>query len=175
MLYYIKKSQINTIYKIKKGEQMRCPYCGSLDDKVIESRTMLNGESIRRRRECITCGYRFTSFERLDEKPFMLVKRDGRRQPFDRAKLERGIERAFEKRPFSSNQIEQISIDIEDLAIKKGREKREITTSELGDIVLEKLYALDKVAYIRFASVYKKFESLEQFINEIKYCEKEGN
>lgn len=154
---------------------MRCPYCGSLDDKVIESRTMLNGESIRRRRECITCGYRFTSFERLDEKPFMLVKRDGRRQPFDRAKLERGIERAFEKRPFSSNQIEQISIDIEDLAIKKGREKREITTSELGDIVLEKLYALDKVAYIRFASVYKKFESLEQFINEIKYCEKEGN
>ncbi|MBO5825831.1 MAG: transcriptional repressor NrdR [Treponema sp.] len=154
---------------------MRCPYCGSLDDKVIESRTMLNGESIRRRRECISCGYRFTSFERLDEKPFMLVKRDGRRQPFDRAKLERGIERAFEKRPFSSSQIAQISIDIEDLAIKKGRENREISTNDLGEIVLEKLYALDKVAYIRFASVYKKFESLEQFINEIKYCEKEGN
>ena len=81
----------------------------------------------------------------------------------------------FKKRPFSSSQIAQISIDIEDLAIKKGRENREISTNDLGEIVLEKLYALDKVAYIRFASVYKKFESLEQFINEIKYCEKEGN
>ena len=98
---------------------MRCPYCGNLDDKVLESRTMINGESIRRRRECLACGYRFTSYERIDEKPFMVVKRDGRRQPFDRAKLEKGIERALEKRPVSTSMVEQLSNDIEDLAIKK--------------------------------------------------------
>ena len=84
---------------------MRCPYCGSLDDKVIESRTMANGESIRRRRECISCGFRFTSYERIEEKPFMVVKQDGRRQPFERAKLEKGIERALEKRPVSTNTL----------------------------------------------------------------------
>ena len=95
-----------------------CPYCGNLDDKVLESRTMVNGESIRRRRECIACGYRFTSYERIDEKPFMVVKRDERRQPFDRVKLEKGIERALEKRPFSIGMVEQISNDIEDEAIK---------------------------------------------------------
>jgi len=147
---------------------MRCPYCGSLDDKVLESRTMASGESIRRRRECLSCGYRFTSYERIDEKPFMVVKRDGRRQPFDRTKLEKGIERALEKRPFSTSMVEQITNDIEDLAIAKGKENREITTAELGELVLEKLYELDKVAYIRFASVYRHFENLDEFITEIK-------
>ncbi len=147
---------------------MRCPYCGSLDDKVLESRTMANGESIRRRRECLSCGYRFTSYERIDEKPFMVVKRDGRRQPFDRTKLEKGIERALEKRPFSTSMVEQITNDIEDLAIEKGKENREITTTELGELVLEKLYELDKVAYIRFASVYRHFENLDEFITEVK-------
>ncbi len=147
---------------------MRCPYCGSLDDKVLESRTMASGESIRRRRECLSCGYRFTSYERIDEKPFMVVKRDGRRQPFDRTKLEKGIERALEKRPFSTSMVEQITNDIEDLAIAKGKENREITTAELGELVLEKLYELDKVAYIRFASVYRHFENLDEFITEVK-------
>lgn len=147
---------------------MRCPYCGSLDDKVLESRTMASGESIRRRRECLSCGYRFTSYERIDEKPFMVVKRDGRRQPFDRTKLEKGIERALEKRPFSTSMVEQITNDIEDLAIAKGKENREITTTELGELVLEKLYELDKVAYIRFASVYRHFENLDEFITEVK-------
>ncbi len=150
---------------------MRCPNCGSLDDKVLESRTMVNGESIRRRRECNSCGYRFTSYERIDEKPFFVVKKDGRRQPFDRAKLEKGIDRALEKRPFSPVQVEQIVTDIEDAAVRQGREDREIGTVELGEIVLQKLYEVDKVAYIRFASVYKRFENIEEFLNEIKSIE----
>ena len=91
---------------------MRCPYCGSMDDKVLESRTMANGESIRRRRECISCGYRFTSYEHIEEKPFMVVKRDGRRQPFDRNKLEKGIDRALEKRPVSTTSLENIVNEI---------------------------------------------------------------
>ena len=153
---------------------MRCPNCGNLDDKVLESRTMVNGESIRRRRECLSCGYRFTSYERIDEKPFMVIKRDLRRQPFDRSKLEKGIERALEKRPVSTSMIEQISNDIEDLAVKKGRETREISTTDLGELVLEKLYSIDKVAYIRFASVYRHFENLDEVITEVKNIEQRG-
>lgn len=154
---------------------MRCPYCGNTEDKVIESRSLANGESIRRRRECVSCGYRFTSFERIDEKPFMVVKRDGRRQPFDTIKLSKGIERALEKRPISTSMVEQLSNDIEDMAIKYGKEEREISTATLGELVLEKLYSLDKVAYIRFASVYKHFDNLEEFINEVKNIEKRGD
>ncbi len=146
---------------------MRCPYCGSLDDKVIESRTMANGESIRRRRECVSCGYRFTSYERIEEKPFMVVKRDGRRQPFDVSKLEKGIQRALEKRPIATTMIENIVNEIEDKAIIKGKTTHEISTAELGELVLERLHELDKVAYIRFASVYKHFENLDEFINEV--------
>ena len=153
---------------------MRCPNCGNLEDKVLESRTMVNGESIRRRRECLSCGYRFTSYERIDEKPFMVVKRDGRRQRFGRQRLEKGIERALEKRPVSTNMVEQFSNDIEDLAIKQGKEAREISTSQLGELVLEKLSTIDKVAYIRFASVYRHFETLDEFIDEVKNIEKRG-
>ncbi len=150
---------------------MRCPYCGSFDDKVLESRTMANGDSIRRRRECVSCGYRFTSYERIEEKTFMVVKRDGRREPFDRAKLCKGIERALEKRPVSLGEIENILNDIEDSAVMKGKGSREISTTDLGDLVLEKLYNVDKVAYIRFASVYRHFENLDEFINEVKKLE----
>lgn len=150
---------------------MRCPYCGSIDDKVVESRTMANGESIRRRRECIACGYRFTSYEKIEEKPFMVIKKDGRRQPFDRAKLEKGIDRALEKRSVSSGAIENLVIEIEDEAIMSARTTREISTQKLGEIVMKKLYGIDKVAYIRFASAYKHFESLDEFINEIKSVE----
>ena len=121
---------------------MRCPYCGSVDDKVVESRTLGQGDCIRRRRECLSCGYRFTSYERIEEKPLMVIKRNGRREPFDRSKLERGIERSLEKRPISMNEIE--------------------------NIVLARLHSLDKVAYIRFASVYKKFNNLDEFINEVQ-------
>lgn len=151
---------------------MRCPYCGSLDDKVIESRTMANGETIRRRRECVSCGMRFTSYERIEEKPFMVIKRDGRRQPFDRTKIEKGIERALEKRPVSSNTKENIINDIEDAAIMKGKSTREISTAELGEIILERLHDVDKVAYIRFASVYRNFEDLDEFISEVKKLKK---
>jgi transcriptional repressor NrdR len=147
---------------------MRCPSCGSLDDKVIESRTMANGESIRRRRECLSCGYRFTSYERIEEKPFMVIKRDGRRQPFDRDKLGKGIERALEKRPVSTTLIDQIVTEIEDEAYSRGKTTREISTSELGEIVLSRLNQVDKVAYIRFASVYKHFNNLDEFIQEVK-------
>lgn len=151
---------------------MRCPYCGSLDDKVIESRTMANGENIRRRRECNSCGYRFTSYERVEEKPFMVVKKDGRRQPFDRSKLAKGIERALEKRSVTTGQTENLVNEIEDAAIMSSKSTREISTSQLGEIVMQKLYDLDKVAYIRFASAYKHFESLDEFIQEIKNIER---
>ncbi|MBQ5491302.1 MAG: transcriptional repressor NrdR [Treponema sp.] len=146
---------------------MRCPNCGKADDKVIESRTMANGESIRRRRECLSCGFRFTSYERIEEKPFMVVKRDGRRQPFDRDKLAKGIERALEKRPVSTSMVEQIVTEIEDEAYLRGKLAREIATSELGELTLTRLNQVDKVAYIRFASVYKHFNSLEEFITEV--------
>ena len=146
---------------------MRCPYCGSLEDKVIESRTMANGESIRRRRECLSCGYRFTSYEHIEEKPFMVVKKDGRREAFDRRKLEKGIERSLVKRPVSSIAVESIVSEIEDQAIMEGKGNREISTEALGNLVLEKLHTVDKVAYIRFASVYRHFENLNEFINEV--------
>ena len=104
----------------------------------------------------------------------MVIKRDGRRQPFDRLILDKGIERALEKRPVSTSMVEQIANDIEDLAIIKGKETREISTSDLGELVLEKLYTIDKVSYIRFASVYRNFENLEEFIEEVKKIEKRG-
>ena len=146
---------------------MRCPYCGSLDDRVIESRTMANGENIRRRRECLSCGYRFTSYERIEEKPLMVIKRDGRRQPFDSQKLEKGIQRALEKRPVSTNMVENLVTEIEDQAVMQAKSSREISTSDLGELVLQRLNEIDKVAYIRFASVYKHFENLDEFINEV--------
>ncbi len=146
---------------------MRCPYCGSLDDKVIESRTMANGESIRRRRECISCGFRFTSYERIEEKPFMVIKRDGRREPLNTQKLSKGIDRALEKRPVATNMVEQIVAEIEDEAYIRGKQTREISTADLGELVLKRLYTVDKVAYIRFASVYKHFNDLDEFIAEV--------
>lgn len=150
---------------------MRCPYCGGIEDKVIESRTMANGESIRRRRECIACGYRFTSYERVEEKPFMVIKRDSRREPFDSRKLEKGIQRALEKRPVSVSMMESLVNEIEDAAIMEGRTNREISTARLGELVLEHLHKIDKVAYIRFVSVYKHFENLDEFITEVNKLE----
>jgi len=147
---------------------MRCPHCGSFDDKVIESRTLANGDAIRRRRECISCSYRFTSYERTEDKQFMVVKRGGRREPFDRAKIERGVKRALEKRPVSQMGIESLVNEIEDQAAIMGKENHEIDAAILGDLVLEKLAALDKVAYIRFASVYRHFENLDEFLREIQ-------
>jgi transcriptional repressor NrdR len=147
---------------------MRCPHCGNFDDKVIESRTLADGEAIRRRRECNGCGYRFTSYERIEDKQFMVIKKDGRREPFDRAKIERGVERALEKRPVSQMGIESLINEIEDAAAILGTENREIDAAAIGDLVLEKLAGLDQVAYIRFASVYRRFKNLEEFVREIK-------
>ena len=147
---------------------MRCPHCGGFDDKVIESRTLANGEATRRRRECEGCGYRFTSYERIEDKQFMVIKRDGRREPFDRLKIEKGVARALQKRPFSPMQIESLVNDIEDRAEILGRANHEISSRELGELVLSKIGELDKVAYVRFASVYRHFESPEEFIGEIQ-------
>ena len=147
---------------------MRCPHCGSFDDKVIESRTLANGDAIRRRRECISCSYRFTSYERTEDKQFMVVKRGGRREPFDRTKIERGVNRALEKRPVSQMSIESLINEVEDQAAMLGKVNHEIDAAVIGDLVLEKLAVLDKVAYIRFASVYRHFEDLDEFLREIQ-------
>lgn len=146
---------------------MRCPHCNSFEDKVVESRTLADGDSIRRRRECVSCGYRFTSYERIEEKQLMVIKRDGRREPFDREKIERGIHRALEKRPVSMTEIERIVNEIEDKSAMDGKTANEISSIRLGEIVLAKLDEIDKVAYIRFASVYRHFENLSEFITEI--------
>ena len=150
---------------------MRCPHCGSFDDKVIDSRTLANGDAIRRRRECNNCSVRFTSYERTEDKQFMVIKRGGRREPFDRAKIERGINRALEKRPVSQMNIESLVNEIEDLAAIRGKFNHEIDATAIGALVLEKLAALDKVAYIRFASVYRHFENLDEFVREIQKVE----
>ncbi|MDR2952414.1 MAG: transcriptional regulator NrdR [Treponema sp.] len=146
---------------------MRCPHCGTVEDKVIESRSLANGDAVRRRRECVSCGYRFTSYEKIDEKQVMVVKKDGRREPFDREKLERGLARALEKRPVSQMQIENIINEVEDEAAILSKGSREISSSAIGDQALRRLGDLDKVAYIRFASVYRHFENLDEFISEI--------
>ncbi|MDR2019963.1 MAG: transcriptional regulator NrdR [Treponema sp.] len=147
---------------------MRCPHCGNFDDKVIESRTLAKGEAIRRRRECNGCGFRFTSYERIEDQQFMVIKRNGRREPFDREKIERGVQRALEKRPVSQMNIESLVNEVEDAAAIMDKGNHEIGASVIGDLVLEKLGTLDKVAYIRFASVYRHFENLDEFVREIQ-------
>jgi len=147
---------------------VRCPHCGSIDDKVIESRTLANGDAIRRRRECMACGYRFTSYERTEDRQLMVIKRSGRREPFDRAKIEKGVARALEKRPVSQMAIESLVNEIEDSTAMMGKFNYEVDAAVIGDLVLEKLAALDKVAYIRFASVYRHFENLDEFLHEIQ-------
>lgn len=139
-----------------------------VEDKVIESRQNSAGTSIRRRRECLSCGCRFTSYERIVEKPLMIIKRDGRREPFDIEKLERGILRSTEKRPISADVVDQILHRLEGEAVLAGRKAGEISSETLGNLVLKELYSLDRVAYIRFASVYRNFEDVGEFIKEIE-------
>lgn len=146
---------------------MKCPLCGLIQDKVLESRQNSSGTSIRRRRECTSCSYRFTSYEKIEELPLMVIKHDGRRQLFDIKKIERGLSRAVEKRPVSQKIIESTLHDIEDEAELGGKANHEISSDFLGDLILSKLAEIDKVAYVRFASVYKKFESVDEFIVEI--------
>ncbi len=151
---------------------MRCPHCGSLDDKVIDSRSLANGEAIRRRRECLSCGLRFTSYERIEEKQLLVIKRDGRREPFERSKIERGLIRALEKRPVSQMSIENLINEIEDESAQAAKATNEVSSELIGNLVLSKLYRLDKVAYIRFASVYRKYETPDEFMREIELLEK---
>ena len=151
---------------------MRCPNCSGLDDKVIESRQNANATSIRRRRECLSCGYRFTSYERVVEKPLMVIKRDGRRDPFDPGKIGRGLERSLEKRPVSNETVEELLNEIEDEVVIAGRMSHEINVEDIGEMVLKKLYNLDKVAYVRFASVYRKFNDVDEFVKEIENIHK---
>ena len=145
---------------------MRCPFCNFLEDKVVDSRESKDGDSIRRRRECLECGRRFTSYERIDEIPYMVVKKDGRRETFERNKVMSGLLRACEKRPISANQLESI-VDAVEKAVQDLPE-REISTSETGKIIMEQLKKLDKVAYVRFASVYLEFEDVSEFMTELK-------
>jgi transcriptional repressor NrdR len=148
---------------------MQCPRCKQLEDKVIESRSLANGRSIRRRRECLSCGYRFTSYERIEEKPLMVIKKStGRREPFDRGKIEKGIQQAVRKRPVSQMDIENMLDELEENVMMIGRASHEIDSAEIGKMVLDKLYHLDRVAYVRFASVYRNFENVEEFIKEIE-------
>ena len=145
---------------------MLCPFCGHIEDKVVDSRESKEGNSIRRRRECLNCGRRFTSYERIDEIPYMVVKKDGRREPYDRNKILGGLRRACEKRPISVTQLESIADQIE--RVVQDSTDREVHTSEIGKTIMRRLKALDKVAYVRFASVYLEFEDVGEFMSELK-------
>jgi transcriptional repressor NrdR len=147
---------------------VRCPHCGSQDDKVLETRPLAEGASTRRRRYCNVCGYRFTSYERIEETPLMVIKRDGRREPFERGKIERGLERAIQKRPVSRMALERLVNEVEDESAVASGNSNEIESSDIGEMVLERLGRLDNVAYIRFASVCRHFENLNEFVKEIK-------
>ncbi|MEK7241899.1 MAG: transcriptional regulator NrdR [Planctomycetota bacterium] len=145
---------------------MQCPYCKQDNDKVINSRPAMDGLSVKRRRECLNCSRRYTTYERIEEAPLKAIKKDGRRVPFDRNKIRQGIEKACEKRPVSSEQIEAAVSEIErDIY---NRFDREVPTKYVGELVMQKLKGLDHVAYVRFASVYKEFKDLSEFMEEAK-------
>jgi transcriptional repressor NrdR len=144
---------------------MKCPFCGHLEDRVIDSRAGGSGEVIRRRRECAACDRRFTTYERVEDILPTVVKKDGRREPFDRQKLVRGLRIACNKRPVSTDQIDSIADSIEREA--QESERREISSTELGEKVVRHLRDLDEVAYVRFASVYRSFRDIDQFMAEL--------
>ena len=144
---------------------MKCPYCAHLGDKVVDSRESKEGEVIRRRRECLDCGKRFTSYERIDEIPYMVVKKDGRRERFERQKLVAGLLKACEKRPVRVAALETVADTVETALQEKP--EREITTEEIGAYVMRELKVLDKVAFVRFASVYRNFRDIDEFTNEL--------
>jgi len=145
---------------------MKCPHCGYKEDKVVDSRATQGISAIRRRRECLKCGRRFTTYEYIEEFSFMVIKKDGRRQVFDRKKIIAGLIRACEKRPISIEKMEEIVTQVERTIQKKY--DREVSTSKIGELVMEKLKVLDDVAYVRFASVYRQFKDVSQFMAELK-------
>lgn len=144
---------------------MICPFCGFREDKVIDSRESKEGESIRRRRQCLSCERRFTTYERCDEVPYMVVKKDGRREKFDRQKVLNGLLRACEKRPVSMGKLADLVNHVESLLLESA--DREIATTQIGEELMTNLKTLDKIAYVRFASVYRDFQDVEEFMREL--------
>ncbi|HOK53325.1 MAG TPA: transcriptional regulator NrdR [Armatimonadota bacterium] len=140
---------------------MKCPYCGHQEDKVLDSRSIREGEAVKRRRECLECGRRFTTYEHIEEMQVMVIKKDQRREPFDRSKVLKGMITACEKRPVSIDRLESAVDDIERTIYDSGR--REINSDEIGEMVIDKLRQIDQVAYVRFASVYRQFQDVTQF------------
>ena len=145
---------------------MLCPFCGYLEDRVVDSREAKAGDAVRRRRECGKCGRRFTTYERIDEIPYMVVKKDGRREKFDRQKVLTGLLKACERRPIAVGKLEEIVNEAE--AFVAESPERERPTSEVGELVMNRLKTLDKVAYVRFASVYLDFKDVKEFMDELK-------
>ncbi len=145
---------------------MKCPYCSSLEEKVVDSREGKDGLVVRRRRQCQQCMRRFTTYERIEEIHFMVVKKDGRREPFNRQKIMSGLLKAVQKRPVSVSQLEKILDEIEARLAEK--EEREMTAAEIGELIMERLHEIDEVAYVRFASVYRQFRDVSQFVEEVK-------
>jgi len=145
---------------------MKCPYCGCKEDKVVDSRATAEESAIRRRRECLKCGKRFTTYEYIEDVSLMVIKKDARREPFDRKKLLAGIIKACEKRPVSTEKMEEIATLVERAIQKKS--DREVYSTRIGELVMERLKELDDVAYVRFASVYRQFKDVGQFMNELK-------
>ena len=145
---------------------MKCPYCGFSQDRVVDSRESKDADSIRRRRECEGCNKRFTTYERIDEIPYMVVKKDGRREKFDRQKVLSGLLHACEKRPVPMAKLAEVVDAVE--ANLADSPDREMSTTEIGEMIMERLRNLDKIAYVRFASVYRDFQDVEAFLNELK-------
>ncbi|KPK98362.1 MAG: NrdR family transcriptional regulator [Omnitrophica WOR_2 bacterium SM23_72] len=145
---------------------MKCPFCGYKEDKVVDSRATSEESAIRRRRECLKCGKRFTTYEYIEEVSLMVIKKDGRREPFDRKKILAGVIRACEKRPIGMDKMEEIITQVERAIQRKS--DREVSASRIGELVMEKLKAIDDVAYVRFASVYRQFKDVGQFMEELK-------
>jgi len=152
---------------------MKCPYCEYFESRVVDSRPTDEGQAIRRRRECISCSKRFTTYEKIEEIPIIIVKKDGNRQAYDRNKLLNGILKSCEKRPVSMSTIEQIADDIEK-NLSNSLEK-EITSVEVGEMVMNVLKNVDEVAYVRFASVYRQFKDVNSFMDELKKLLDEGS
>lgn len=152
---------------------MRCPFCSHGEDKVVDSRSSKEGRAVRRRRECLRCGQRFTTYEYIENVSLTIIKNDQRREPYDRQKLMQGIVAACKKRPVSMKKIESIVDRIENQIEKSG--KMEVPSSEIGKLVMMELYQLDEVAYVRFASVYRKFKDISEFISEVKDIESKSD
>ena len=146
---------------------MNCPFCSHKEDRVVDSRESREGDVIRRRRHCLKCERRFTTYERIDEVPYMAVKKDGRREKFDRQKVLTGLLKACEKRPVAMARLAEIVDEIETRLTDSA--EREISTTEIGEILMARLKTLDKIAYVRFASVYRDFQDVEAFLNELKH------